>query len=290
MHASARPHTPNEQSTFLRVFGLGALHRCVVLGVLLAAVSAAHAADDQEYDSYKLRFDLFWSNVRPTGQFTSAGRTGSLDLRRDIGFSTYSTLFGKVDWKFTHKNHLYFFATRFDQSKTVVLQRNVTFQGQTFSAGSTAKGSLQSTLYVPGYQYDFIRRKQGSLGVQVQLDIIDLHGSLRATQVNNGVAQTVGVSSAQLRVPLPVAGPTVRLYPIPHSGRLFVDANVLVMYFFGYGNFISSIGTLGLTITKNLALRGGYQLGSRTDIHTKAKRVGVSLSQQGAVAGLEVSF
>jgi hypothetical protein len=84
-----------------------------------------------------------------------------------------------------------------------------------------------------------------------------------------------------------VAGPEIRFYP---ARRFFVTANVLGMYFFGYGNFVSSQGTVGLKLTKNLALRGGYQLGSRFNINTKANRLGVSLTQKGAIAGLEISF
>ncbi len=271
-------------------FSLG----CWLFLIALLASAPAQATDkdkNQEFDSYKLRFDLFWFYSQPKGTFTSAGRTGLLDLQRDVGFNSYNTFLGKVDWKFTHKNHLYFMATDFNQSKQVVLNRTVTFQGQTFNVNSVANGSLDSLLLIPGYQYDFIRRRQGSLGVQVQLDIIDVTGSLQtASQVNNGIPQAAAFSSGTIRAPLPVAGPTTRLYLIPNSGRLFLDANILGMYFFGYGNFVSSMGTLGFSLTHNLAIRGGYQLGSRFDINTKANRIGVSLSQQGAVAGLEISF
>jgi hypothetical protein len=265
----------------------------LVLLALLAAAPAAHAAGDEkdEFDSYKLRFVLFWFNSHPSGTFTSAGQTGLLDLSKDVGFNSYSTFSVKMDLKFTHKNHLYFIATDFDQSKSVVLDRTINFQGQTFNVNSTATGNLSTLLLVPGYQYDFIRRRQFILGVQVQLDILDVSGSLNTnSQVNNGIPQPAAFSSGSIRAPLPVAGPTVRWYIIPDHGVLFVDANILGMYFFGYGNFVSSMGTVGLRFGRNFAIRGGYQLGSRFDINTKANRLGVSLSQKGAIAGLEFSF
>ena len=53
------------------------------------------------------------------------------------------------------------------------------------------------------------------------------------------------------------------------------------MYFFGYGNYVSSVGTVGLTLTRNLALRGGYQLGSRLEVNTNSDRIGVNLTQKG---------
>jgi hypothetical protein len=288
---NAGAHRPRQQ----RAVRKNSLHLgCrLALFVLLAAASAARAAGDEkkEYDSYKVRLSPFWFYAQPSGHFTSSGRTGSLDLHGDIGFNSYTSFLGYADWKFTHKNHFYFYVTRFDRSKTVLLNRPVTFQGQTFNAGDTATGSLRSLIYSPGYQYDFIRRKQGSLGLQFQVNIIDLKGGLSAkAQVSNGVPRSAALSSGSLRVPLPVGGPKVRLCPIPNSNRFFVDANLLGMYFFGYGDYISSLGTLGLTLTKNLSLRGGYTVASRFNVNTKTDQLGVTLNEHGAVAGVEVSF
>ncbi len=282
-----------EQPAFHGNYGHLRLACCLAFLVLMAAAPAARATggEDEEYDSYKLRLDGFWLYSKPSGQFTSKGNTGFLDVEKDVGFQSYNTGVGKVDWKFTHKNHLYFIYYNFTQSKSVVLNRTVAFEGRTFNVGATASGALKSKIYVPGYQYDFIRRKRGSLGVQVQLNIIDVAGNLfAAAQVNNGVPQAATFSSSTLRVPLPVAGPTTRIYLIPNSGRLFVDANVLGMYFFGYGNYVSSMGTLGFNLAKHLAIRGGYTLGSRFEVKTSSDRAGVTLSQHGAVAGLEISF
>jgi hypothetical protein len=266
---------------------------CLALLALMMAGPAARAGSGEhdEYDSYKVRFDGFWFYSKPTGHFTSQGNTGLLDLSQDIGFKSYSSAVVKLDWKFTHKNHFYFIYTNFTQSKDVVLNRTINFQGQTFNIGATSTGSLDSRIYIPGYQYDFIRRKSFTFGAQVQLNISDISGSLfAAAQVNNGIPQATQFSSARVRVPLPVAGPKIRWYLIPNSGRLYVDANVLGMYFFGYGNYVSSIGTMGFSLTKHLAIQGGYSLGSRYEIKTKTDRVGMTLSQHGAVAGLEFSF
>ncbi len=267
----------------------------LMLGLVLFALVAlplAHASDDdkEDLDSYKLRFDLYWFYSKPSGSFTSSGANGlgSFDLQRDIGFNSYSTFSGKIDWKFTRKNHLYFVATDFSQSKNFTLNRTINFQGQTFNVGASAAADLDVRILIPGYQYDIFRRRRWNLGVQVQLDIFDVTGSLSAAgQINNGVPQSAAVSSGQVRAPLPVAGPHLRVYP---WSRLYVDANVLGMYFFGYGNFVSSTGTVGLKLTRNLALTGGYQLGSRLNVNTRSNDIGLSLTQKGALAGLEVSF
>jgi hypothetical protein len=259
----------------------------------VVAIPQLHAADkdEEEYDSYKLRIDALWFNARPTGSFEGAGHTGFIDFQKDLELGTYSTFTGKLDWKFTRKNHLFFAATPFDRIRHVVLNRTVVFRGQTFNAGLAATGELNVLALVPGYQYDFIRRKRGHLGVIVQLDLFDVTGTLNAAaQVTNGVPRAAVSSRASLRAPIPVAGPDVRLYLIPHSGRLFVTGNVLGMYLFGYGNFVSTFDTLGVTLTKHLSVRGGYSLASRLEVNTKTSRVGLSLTQKGPVAGLEFSF
>jgi hypothetical protein len=153
---------------------------------------------------------------------------------------------------------------------------------------TTATGSLHSRFLIPGYQYDIIRRKQWNLGLQVQLNIFDVGGSFNAAaQVNHGVPQAAAFSSSQIKVPLPTAGPEIRFYP---AKRFFVTANVQGMYFFGYGDFISSLGSVGVKLTKHIAARGGYYLGSRFNVNTKAQQVGVNLTQQGPIAGLDFSF
>ena len=92
-----------------------------------------------------------------------------------------------------------------------------------------------------------------------------------------------------MRAPIPVLGPDVRFYLLPNSSRLYVTGNVLGMYFFGYGNFVSTFDTLGLTVNKHLGIRAGYQLGTRFNVNNKANRIGLNLTQKGPTVGLEFS-
>jgi hypothetical protein len=259
--------------------------------LMLITVPCLFAQDHEDLDAYKLRLDGFWFYSQPSGSFHGNTSQGNFDLQKDAQFNSYNTGYGKIDWKFTHKNHLYFGALPINQSKQVVLDRTVVFQGQTFNAGLTASGRLENYLFTPGYQYDFFRRKQWHLGVAAQLDLFYIKGTLQAAaQVSNGTSFAGAVSSSTLRAPLPVAGPEFRVYPIHNSNRLFIAGNVLGMYFFGYGNFVSSVGIIGVSANKHLNFQGGYQLGSRIDIKSTNDRIGLNLTQRGAVAGLEVSF
>ena len=260
---------------------------------VFVSVPLLHAADDSdELDSYKLRIDAFWFYSNPSGNIQGSSETNRIDINSDLGFNSYSTFSGLVDWKFTHKNHLTFAVSPFQQSRTTVLKRTITYQGQTFGVGLTTHADLKANMYAPGYQYDIIRRRRGHIGVGVQLDTFDTKASLSAqAQTINGMHQAAISGSGSLVAPIPVAGPEYRLY-LMDSGRLFIEGNVYGMYLFGYGNFISTADNLGVTINKHLSLNAGYALGSRLVVtnNSSSDRVGVHLIQQGALAGLEVSF
>jgi hypothetical protein len=268
---------------------IGARWLVILLAVLI--ITPSLYAQNEDFDKYKIRIDGFWFYSSPTVTMTGEGHNGFVDFDRNFGFDTYSTFAGKIDWKFTRKNHFYVTGSPFSQSRQVVLSQTVNFRGQTFPAGLTTKGNLEATLIAPGYQYDVIRRKRGHLGLAVQVDLFNTKGTLSAaTQVANGVLQPARSIQGSLLAPVPVAGPEFRLY-LTNSPRLFVEGNVYGMYFFGYGNFISSAGDLGLSLSKHFSVNAGYQMGSRLDINNNASsRIGLSLTQKGPIVGAELSF
>lgn len=261
--------------------------------VLLVAAIPLHAAapDEKDFDSYKLRITGFWFYAQPSGFFEGKAHNGRLDLSRDINFQSYSTFSGKLDWKFARKHHFILAATPFNSTRQTVLSRTVNFQGRTFDVGSVTSTDLQVNGYSVGYQYDFIRRRQGHLGIVLQMNLLDTKATIRAAaQVVGGVPRPAVSASGALLAPIPVAGPDFRIYLIPNSSRLFLTGNLLGMYFFGYGNFLSTTGTLGVTLNKHLSARAGYQLGTRLRVNDRNDRIGIRLTQQGAIVGADFSF
>ncbi len=263
----------------------------VVLGLL--AASCLHAAETakEDFDAYKLRIDAGWFYSDPTGTIHGANDSGSIDLSKDLGFNSYPTFSGKVDWKFTRKNHLYVTIIPLDTSRQTILNRTFTFQGQTFDAGLTTSSSLNTLAVAPGYEYDFIRRKRGHLGVALQMDLFNTTAKISAAAqvTGDGTHHEAVSASGSLLAPIPVAGPDFRLY-LTNSPRVFVDGNVLGMYLFGYGNFVSAAGDVGVAISKHFAILAGYQLGSHLVVNSSHDRIGLRLIQKGALVGLQTSF
>lgn len=265
------------------------LSTLLVMVIWIDAIALAQTGEG-EADQYSVRVTGFWLHSSPTVRLEAAGHNGFIQFDRDFGFSDYSTFLGKIDWRFTRKNHLTFSAAPFNQSNQAVLNRTILFRGQTYQFGATAKGNLQAIGYSPGYQYDIIRRKRGHLGIAAQINIFRTTGKISAAaQVTAaGIPQVAASSSASLWAPIPAGGPEFRLYLL--KDRLFVNGNAMGMYFFGYGNFYSTVDYLGVRVSRHLNITGGYAIGSHLRVNDSNNRVGLNLIQQGPLAGAEVSF
>ncbi|MGA8034665.1 MAG: hypothetical protein WA823_09605 [Candidatus Acidiferrales bacterium] len=259
-----------------------------VLLLALPAISRAQQLED--FDQYKLRIDTYWFYSTPSGSVQGSSDQVPVDFQKDLGFNPYSTFAARADWKFTRRNHFYIAASNFNSTRQKVLERTITFQGQTFEVNTSVRSDLHAFVIAPGYQFDIIRRRRGHLGIGVQADLFNSSAKITAA-VQAGGSGAATTAKASLLAPIPVAGPDYRIY-LTNSPRLFLEGNVYGMYFFGYGNFVSTTDTLGLTVNKHISLNLGYQLGSRLVVTNSASadRLGLRLTQQGAIAGAEFSF
>jgi hypothetical protein len=267
------------------------LRRISFIGLLLLLVFPAALRAQEEFDEYKIRFDAGWFYSNPSGNIRAQGDTVPVDFTKDLNFSSYSTFAGKVDWKFTHKNHFYVVIVPLWSSKTNTLSRSIVWDGQPIHVGAVVQSSLHAFEVAPGYQYDIIRRKRGHLGLAVQIDLFnsDAKISAAAQVTGDGTHQGAVSASKSLLAPIPVAGPQFRYY-LTSSPRIFIDGNLYGMYFFGYGNFVSTAGDIGFTLTKHITANAGYQLGSRLNVNGTSNRIALDLTQKGPVVGLEFSF
>src|SRR5579863_7417586 len=231
-------------SSRIRSCTRGSLAFAVLIVVLF--VPSLKAQQSEEFDDYKIRLGAAWFYSNPTGYVKAQIDTVPVDFIKDLNFGSYSTFAGKVDWKFTHKNHFYVVIIPLWTSKTATLSRDIVWDGNPIHAGAVVQSYLHAFEVAPGYQYDIIRRKRGHLGLAVQIDLFNSTAKISAAaQVTGDGTQQAAVSASRsLLAPLPVAGPEFRLY-LTNSPRVFVEGNVYGMYLFGYGNFVSSAGDIG---------------------------------------------
>jgi hypothetical protein len=242
---------------------------------------------DSDPEGYKLRLEGEFWYANPSASISGSSAQVPISFDKTFGFGTYPTFNAGVDWHFKRKHHLFFLVSPNQTSRTAVLQQAITFRDQTFLAGTSASGQLKTYSFAPGYRYDIIHRPRGHLGILVQFNLLDINASITGTVQQPGHT-TVATASGSLFAPLPVAGPDFRYYFL--NNRLFVDANIKGMYFFGYGNFISTGGKLGIALGRHVSAVGGYELGSHLAIHGTNSRLDVRQTQQGGVGGLEFNF
>jgi hypothetical protein len=264
--------------------------RFLAIAIFLGAfVSSGYAQGSQDLDSQKWRVQGNWWFSQPSGFFGAKGSNNYFDINRDFGFGSYSTFSGKIDYRFGRKHHLLFGITPVSSSRTVTLNRTIDFQGQEFVLGALVSANLKSLNFSPGYQYDIIRRDHGFLGLEVDANLLDTEATLTLAGSVNGQGGGVSASKSFL-APLPTLGPTFHWYPLRNSNRLSLDGAVTGMYFFGYGNFVAARASVGWGLTDHLALRGGYQLGSRLSIHGSSSEIAIRRTQKGPTVGIEYSW
>ena len=276
-------------SSYIRSRTSGSLALAILVFILFVPNLKAQSED---FDQYKIRLDGAWFYSKPTGSIRAEADTVPIDFTKDLNFSNYSTFAGKLDWKFTRKNHFFVVFIPLWISQTNTLSRDIVWDGQPIHSGSVVQSSLHSLEIAPGYQYDIIRRKRGHLGIAVQIDLFDITSakiSAAAQTTADGTHQAVVSASKSLLAPIPVAGPQFRYY-LTNSPRVFIEGNVYGMYLFGYGNFVSTAGDIAVTLNKHITANAGYTLGSRLNVNGTSDRIALDLTQKGPLVGLELSF
>ncbi len=276
-------------ATILRAIK-GSTAKFLFLACLLASAAPLKCAADEPPETYKWKFDAFWWLSNPAGHFSdteNAGPSHSFDLQKDFGFGSYSTFTGNVDWRFTRRNHILFGASPVESSNTRTLTRTITFRGKTYDVGAEVSVDIHSFSFSPGYQFDFMRRHWGSLSGLAQLFVLNTSAKMSQSRTVNGQSEVIEESSGSVLAPLPAIGPRVRWYPVHDSSRFVVDGTATGMYLFGYGDFYSAKGTVGVAMSRHWKITGGYQMGTRLTIHGTADSMGFRLTQKGPIAGIE---
>jgi len=257
---------------------------CVSLIFLILSTSRSEAQTEthEEMDGHRFRLSGLYWRANPTGKLSGiTTQPGMFPIDSSTGFGDYSTFLATADWQFKRKHHLFLIISPNTVSRDKVSNESVAFQDNMSKAGSGGKTQLRTFSFGPGYEYDFIRRKRGHLGIAAQINLLDTKGSISALASSFGNGQNVSQSiqpSGSIFAPLPVVGPEAKIILAPRFDRLFAEGFVKRLYFFGYGDFIPVEGMLAAKLTRSLYVKAGYQLGNRLVIHGTTDRLGGRLT------------
>ena len=102
-----------------------------------------------------------------------------------------------------HKIRFSYMAARWDESATV--ERTFTFGGRTFTVGAPATADLQWDMYKIGYEWDFVARDRGFVGLIAELKHSDVSANVEAIGI--------GAVTYETPAPVPTVGIIARGYP-----------------------------------------------------------------------------
>jgi hypothetical protein len=245
-----------------RVYGVA----CAIAALLLAAATPASAQfkprpldDPATGENYHVEAaaSLWFPGSSISLSSESLGIPGDLiDFKRDLGLTDQH--FPALALQFrparSHKFRVEFIPISFSQ--TAALPRDIKFNGQLYHAGLPVNSTLDWKAFRFGYEYDFIVRNQGFVGVIAELKYTDATATLTT-------ATPLIDEFDHAKVPIPAIGGIARYYVVPNisiTGELTgfkLPENVLKNSGSGHYVDLDVYGTLNFT--DHIGVKGGYR-------------------------------
>lgn len=153
---------------------------------------------------------VFWTPVPEivlsTGERAAIGSAG-VDFVREFGLTKVRF----AEWRGAlkgGKHRLRVAKTPVAYANAVELERPIAFAGRVVPAGAAGSTDLTWDLWRIGYQYDFVSRPRGMLGIVAEVKYNRIIADLTGT--GGGVS---GTTTTEVEVPIPTIGFVVRVYP-----------------------------------------------------------------------------
>jgi hypothetical protein len=202
----------------------------------------------------------FWF---PTAEMSvSSGGTGALsgllgsviDLKNDLGLSDTSFPEFHVQLRpaRSHKFRFQYIPIKYTQGP-VTLHVDISFNGQRYSLGLPTNSTLDWKAYRFGYEFDFLTKDWGFVGVVLDLKYTDATATLTQPALDEFV---------RARAPIPAVGGIGRFYIVPNisvTGEVtgFKLPDNLIEHDTGYYVDIDAYATLNLS--NYIGVQGGYR-------------------------------
>ena len=245
--------------------------RSAVLAAILAALAAPAAAqfrpDPQvvgEDYHVEIAFNFWNATAEPVVNSEALGILGTdINLVDDLGLEQ------KVlkDWRVVlrpgtkHRLHVDYLPMNYDQPDGQV-NREFIFNGLRYPVGLPVATTAEFKTWRFGYEYDFLYKPRGFLGV-----ILDV----KVTDVNVGLNSPIGDEFAKALAPIPTIGAAGRFYPTKNLalngefGYFRVPESVSDDY---KGRYVDWDVNATFNASKNFGVQLGYQ---KIDIFYKVR-------------------
>jgi hypothetical protein len=185
-----------------------------------------------------------------------------IDLVSDLGAKQQQpTFYGQFVFKPGRKHRVVFEGTPFRIQGYNVVDRSITYRGQTFNVSETLQSSSDLNYFFAGYQYDVLSGPMGHLGFSVGGAYLSATGTIQALETATGAtkSETVG---------LPLAGSEFRMFPIRRHRILELDGGLRGMAFGDYGHYVEAAGNGGVGLGP-ITFQAGYRA-VNLDLHVSS--------------------
>jgi len=249
-----------------------------VAGICLGTTGAAQTRLPFP-EQYRLRVEYRQFHSKLTGQlqhgFGEAAGT-DLDVRGDLGIGDKKTWSGLAVLQLKPGHKLRGSITRLDYDGDLAAGRSFVYGETTFVAGNRVVTSLKGNYFTGEYEWDFVQRNWGFLGLLIGAKFVDVDGVI--------VAEAQPVREVEtLRAPIPVAGLAGRAY----FGSVSLGGEVSGLVIGERGQVYEIDGTARIHFSDRLAVGAGYRLLSLTGEKAPDR---VDLRLQGWTWGVELSL
>jgi hypothetical protein len=188
-----------------------------VLLVLLAAVVRAEAQFTPPpaitpAEDFNVELALMWWQPEPALTLTTGDvRVGTVDFVQEFGLGEKRFREFRATLKPGRKHKLRFSHVPIKYDQDAVLQREVVIENVAFPPGTNANADINWDVYRFGYEWDFVSREHGFIGLVTELKYNRVKAEVTGTASAFGQTQTFDVAVDQT-APVPTIGAIARGY------------------------------------------------------------------------------
>lgn len=232
----------------------------------------------RDFEQFRVELTADYWRLNPAGNVKTDAT--HVDLRSDLGVrgqKGHGLI--KLAAKPGRKHRILFAAIPYRLKGNSTITRTFEFGGKIYPVQDVISSDSEINHFFAGYQYDFVSRRQGHVGVMVGVGYFDGKATVSS--------QRFGSSAEDGSAPLPLAGIEFRGFPIPGKNALNINGEVKGMSLGSYGRYIESDMNLGFGLGRHFTLQVGANLVD-LDVHKKDLSEGFKLRFIGPTVSIQL--
>ncbi|VAX25830.1 hypothetical protein MNBD_NITROSPINAE02-173 [hydrothermal vent metagenome] len=227
------------------------------IAILIFAAGIGHAAEEVEEEKEflpRVEFELnYWAAaLDSTAKFNDEGQGTEFSMKDDLGMDDSGVPGFKFKLFTGPKSDIRFNIVSFGYSGDNQLSKQITFEGESYLAGTRIKSSLDVIYYGVGWAWRFIGDEDGTVkfGTLVELKGISMNASLEAPDL-------LQKGSASINALFPTFGLS---FSAKAAEKLLIIAEATGISLGDSGYFVDADIGLRFYPIRNISVLGGYRI------------------------------